>query len=184
MKSSKYLFKSCHILTVFLILFFIFMSSSCSVSRENSLPKDFKSFSDNEKINWLIMTLSPDSIARFICDSEIKTDTIKLLSNFSESIRKIYNQYNDSSKIVFGLSLNEYAASLPAISKMQLYKIAAIDNPRQLGYLYAEDCRKNKVAEEKIIKELSALQRICANDSDYFFNFLKGMQVSKHITNF
>ncbi len=157
--------------------------SACGAKTGNDkagLPNDFASLSDAQKVEYMMNNVSPDSVARFICDAalgklpEARIDTFALASAYA------YEHYNDSDLLVFSREYDDYAANLPLADKMKILAMAGQIDPQGLGYElgleYVSHIRDAKMTVDDVRKEIEAFKDACANDSSTYVRFMKGFQ--------
>lgn len=139
---------------------------------------------DAAKMDYMIHNATPDSVARFICQASlgriegVRIDTLNLAA------LQAYEYYKDDDLQSFQAAFDDYAESLPLPDKMRLYKLAASDNPSQLGYKlgleYANSIREGRMTAAQVEAEISAMRKACSEDpadSLVFKNFMTGFQV-------
>ena len=162
-----------------LIFLCICLLCSCGGNKANPFPSEFKEFTEDEKIQWLTENLPADSVARIICNNSSGLDSVIYINDFSVFVSNLYSKYDAENKDKFGEELNRYAASMPSQYKMKLYMLASQDNPRQLGYRYAEDCDANKTEPAAIEADLAALKTICGSNPGFYTGFINGVNAYK-----
>lgn len=148
---------------------------SCGTIENLRLPEEFFTLKEEEKIDWLRINLTPDSVARLICNNASDLDTLMRIEDIGATLRILYTQYNDSDRYVFGNEVNRHSAALPSQNKMKLYKRAQRENPRRFGYMYGKDCCLNQTDTISVASDLRALKEICDNEDSYFQLFREGM---------
>lgn len=144
------------------------------------MPEDFDRFSDTAKVAYMMEIVSPDSVARFICDAALGKSEAARITAFPEASAYAYQHYADSNLIVFSQELDYYSANLPLPEKMKIYSLAGQMDPQRLGYElgleYVGYIRENKANVEEVKKEIDALKTACGEDSLTYIRFLKGFK--------
>lgn len=148
-------------------------------------PKNFASMSDAAKMAYMMEKVSPDSVARFICNASlghiegVKIDTLSMAALYA------YEHYKDDDLQSFQAAFDAYSDSLPLPDKMKLRKLAASDNPDALGYQlgleYANDIRTGHKSGAEVEAEIAAMKRVCAScpeDSLTFKRFMTGFKIA------
>lgn len=154
----------------------------------SKFPEDFNKKSDEEKVAYLMQTASPDSVARFICRAAlgeipgVKIDTLAIATLYA------YETYKDKNLETFSHAYDAFADELPLDKKMTLRKLAAMEDPMQLGYAlgleYVNSIRLDHKNAKAVEEEIAALKKVCAQnpeDSAMFPRFMKGFQVALEI---
>ncbi len=156
--------------------------ASCS-SRQTpaqTMPDNFDQFADTAKVAYMMDVVSPDSVARFICDAALGKSKVAAITAFPEASAYAYQHYADSSLIAFSQELDYYSANLPLADKMKIYSMAGQTDPQRLGYElgleYVGYIRDNKANVEEVKKEIAALKSACGEDSLTYIRFLKGFK--------
>ena len=166
-------------LRVFAILFFISLFFACHHGGNLNLPKDFSSYSDSMKVEWLTKKFIPDSVARLLCNDAARIDTTLAIKDFNLAVGYAYSGYDDSQREAFANNLNEYAFSLPSQYKMRIYYIGAKGNGRNLGYVYAADMlhTNGNIEKETFQKDVEALKSICSDNPGFVDDFVRGINL-------
>lgn len=146
----------------------------------DALPDNFNTLSDTAKVAYMMETVGPDSVARFICDAalgrhkNLKIDTLTVASAYA------YEHYTDSCLVVFSQELDSYSANLPLADKMSIYSMAGQEDPQRMGYElgleYVSYIRDNKMSAEDVKKEINAFKTACGEDSLTYIRFIKGFK--------
>ncbi len=166
------------------------MLVSCGGSQgaASKFPKDFNSKSDEEKVAYMMQNASPDSVARFICRAAlgelpgVKIDTLAIATLYA------YETYKDKNLETFSHAYDTFADGLPLDKKMTLRKLAATEDPMQLGYAlgleYVNSIRLDHKNAKVVEEEIAALKKVCSQnpeDSAMFPRFMKGFEVALQI---
>lgn len=181
------IFKRCSALLAVAALVVGSLLAGCSKTEKtvSVLPNNGKNMTDEQIVAYLMKTVTPDSVARFICRAslgEIKGIKIDTLAN---ATLYAYENYKDEDLQTFSQALSTYAESLPLSKRMRLLQLEAEQDEMGLGYQlgleYVNDIRMNKKDVASIEKEIAELQKECAKqpqDSATFARFSKGFQVA------
>ncbi len=166
----------------------LMMSCGGSEGSTSNFPKDFNKKSDEEKVAYLMKTASPDSVARFICRAAlgeipgVKIDTLAIATLYA------YETYKDKNLETFSHAYDSFADGLPLDKKMMLRKLAAMEDPMQLGYAlgleYVNSIRLDHKNAKTVEEEIAALKKVCSQnpeDSAMFPRFMKGFEVALEI---
>lgn len=148
-------------------------------------PEGFVAMDDASKIEYMMKTVTPDSVARFICDAalgcldSVRVDTLSMATLYA------YEHYKDDDLQSFQAAYDDYSENLPLDEKMRLRKLAAQDDPDRLGYNlgleYVSDIREGRKSASEVESEIAAMAEICVADSadaQTFRRFMKGFQIA------
>lgn len=151
-----------------------------SHTAERQWPADFNLRDDAAKVDYMMKQVSPDSVARFICDGAlgkiggVKIDTIAI------AVAYAYENYNDSSLMTFSREFDDYSSNLDLSDKMMIYLMAGLSDPKRLGYElgleYVDHIREDSMKVADVKKEIEAFKTACADDSVTYIRFLKGFK--------
>lgn len=151
----------------------------------SDFPAEFNSMSDAQRVRWMMDKVSPDSVARFICNAALgKVEGVRI-DTLANATLYAYEHYQDEKLQTFSSAYDEFAEQLPLDEKMTLRKLAALEDPMGLGYelgleyvnMIRIDCKKSAEVES----EIQALKRACdknPEDSLTYKRFIKGFQVA------
>ncbi|MDE7080755.1 MAG: hypothetical protein K2O78_03780 [Muribaculaceae bacterium] len=150
-----------------------------------AFPEGFAAMDDAAKVEYMMKTVVPDSVARFICNAalghlgNVGIDTLSMASLYA------YEHYKDDELQSFQAAYDAYSENLPLNEKMKLRKLAAQDDPDRLGYNlgleYVSDIREGRKTAAEVESEIAAMQQVCAanpEDSLTFRRFIKGFQIA------
>lgn len=151
----------------------------------SALAEALAGMNDAAKIHYMMNKVTPDSVARFICDASlgrlegVKIDTLSMAALYA------YENYKDEDLQSFQAAFDAYAENLQLPDKMKLRKLAASDNPDALGYQlgleYVDDIRTGKMSSAQVESEIAALKKVCEQnpeDSLTFHRFMTGFKVA------
>ena len=156
---------------------------SCG-NKENSsadrLPANFDSLGDAAKVAYMMKMVSPDSVARFICDAALRKNKGETIDTLAIAVAYAYENFNDSSLIVFSREFEDYSENLPLSDKMKIYMMAGQTDFKRLGYElgleYVNHIRESRMSVEDIKREIEEFRKACADDSATYKRFVKGFK--------
>lgn len=146
-----------------------------------NLPDGFESRSAENKIEYLMKNVAPDSVARFICDAAIgRIPGITI--DLNQATLYAYEHYTGKEMDDFATEFDQYPKTLPLSEKMKLYKKAGTEDPQGLGYTlgleYIQTIREDNKQVEEVRKELEAFRKACAGDADTYRRFMIGFKTA------
>lgn len=146
--------------------------------KQESLPAGFGNLDDASKVAYFMERLSPDSVARLICDASLGKVAEVRIDTFAIAAAYAYEHYSDSCLIAFSKEIDGYTSNLPLPEKMRIYFMAGKADPQRMGYQlgleYVNHIRENSMTVEQIREELEEFRNACAGDSATFRRFVKG----------
>lgn len=171
---------------VWMLVFPILLSAVCcrggAGNETGKLPEDFSSRNDIEKVSFMMETVSPDSVARFICDVALGKIAGVSIDTITHAISYAYENYADSALVDFSQELDDYSASLPLNEKMKIYSMVGKTDPMRMGYElgleFVGHIREKRMTVGQIEEEINAFKNACVNDSDTYHRFVKGFQTA------
>lgn len=153
----------------------------CSKKEGNNLPDNFNNLSNEDKMEFLITNLPPDSTANLICNiamGKVHNARIELQS----ALLYAYEKYDESDLVAFQLALQQYQNSLPLHEQVRITKLLGMEDMDQYGYNLGLSYVGLIRAEQKDIKtitdELQKLQKECKSDPDFYVRFMKGFKTA------
>ena len=143
-------------------------------------PADFNLHDDAAKVDYMMKQVSPDSVARFICDGALgKIDGVTI-DTIAIAVAYAYENYNDSSLMNFSREFDYYSSNLDLPDKMRIYLMAGLSDPKRLGYElgleYVDHIREDSMKVDDVKREIEAFKTACADDSVTYVRFLKGFK--------
>ena len=145
-----------------------------------TMPENFDQLPDTAKVAYMMEVVSPDSVARFICNASLGKSSLGAISAFPEATAYAYQHYADSCLISFSQELDYYSANLPLADKMKIYSLAGQTDPQRLGYElgleYVGYIRENHTNVEEVKREIEAFKTACGEDSLTYVRFIKGFK--------
>lgn len=153
--------------------------SGCKKKEIANLPNTFNSLSTEEKMEYLIKKLPPDSVALFICEASMgkKYDSrIEL----GEAVNYAYTHYNDSTMVIFDDALNQYGDRLPLNERAKFFKLINISDPDMLAYelglKFVGTIRENDMDVKTVKEELDRFMKESEAEPDTYKRFIKGFK--------
>lgn len=173
--------KTCKFIFVFsLCLAFVACSGNGNKNNADNLPAD--NLCDTAKVAFMVQRATPDSVARFICNTAIGLNKGVSLKSLQAAVLYAYEKYKDEDLQKFSEEFDFYAASLPLAQKMQVLSQAALADPDGLGYKmgleYAFQIQSNKLSLKQIDAEIQALKNACGKDSITYLRVLNGLSIA------
>jgi hypothetical protein len=170
----------------FLLATLAIIAVSCGNGKDSTgdFPRDFNSRSDKEKVAYMMEAVTPDSVARFICDATLGDIPGVRIDTMAMAVAYVYEAYKDDVDVInqFGGELDSYAKSLPLDKRMQLLKISGETDSMGLGYQlgleYVGKIRNNSMTTEDIDNELKSFKKACGTDMDTYRRFVQGFKVA------
>ena len=156
--------------------------ASCGSKKsvETVKPKDLSNLSDTAKVAYMMKIVTPDSVARYICDASLGRYPQAKIDTFAIATAYAYQHYADTCLISFSQELDYYSANLPLPDKMKIYSMGGQSNPQGLGYEmgleYVNYIRENKMSVDDVKTEINAFKEACGEDSLTYIRFLKGFK--------
>lgn len=175
--------KSVHRFLQLLPLAAILLLPSCggkTASEQRQFPADFNSRDDASKVEYMMQQVSPDSVARFICDGALGKIDGATIDTIAIAVAYAYENYNDSSLMNFSREFDDYSSNLDLPDKMRIYLMAGLSDPKRLGYElgleYVGHIREERMKVDDVRREIEAFKAACADDSVTYVRFLKGFK--------
>ncbi|MBD5291068.1 MAG: hypothetical protein HDS24_03200 [Bacteroides sp.] len=155
-------------------------SCSRSAKSSDSFPKELIAASDQARLDYVMKSCSPDSLARFIIYSalgkngEVRIDTFALATNY------VYEHLKDQDAVAFSSVYDDLIERLPLPEKMRIYALAGSEDPQGLGYRlgleYLASIREGGKSAADIDREMEALKNACADDTMTYHRFIIGFR--------
>lgn len=155
--------------------------SACSGGNKGSFPENFKSLSTEDKMEYLMANLPPDSVANYICDAAMgKLHNARIELN--PAMAYAYEHYNEEDQVVFQMALAQYQEELPLHERVRITKLLGVEDLDQysydLGLSYVGTIRVEGKDIKQINDELERLQKECASDPDFYKRFMIGFKTA------
>lgn len=149
-------------------------------AEQPGFPPDFDARDDASKVAYMMQTVTPDSVARFICDGALGKIEGAHIDTVAIAVAYAYENYNDSSLMYFSREFDDYSSNLDLPDKMRIYLMAGLSDPKRLGYElgleYVDHIREERMRVDDVRKEIEAFKTACADDSVTYVRFLKGFK--------
>lgn len=161
---------------------FILTGCGGSGKGNGNFPEDFNTRTDGQKVAYVMEATSPDSVARFICYAALgQVDGVRM-DSVSQAVMYAYEHYQGADAEAFGREFDRVQENLPLDDKMRIMKLAGTQDPLglglQLGLHYIDRIRDNKLSAGDVKAEISAFHKACANDTDTYVRFVKGVKAA------
>lgn len=158
----------------------IMASCGSKKSVEQEVSENLSNLSDTAKVAYMMRVVTPDSVARYICDASLGRYPQARIDTFTIATAYAYQHYADTCLISFSQELDYYSANLPLPDKMKIYSMGGQSNPQGLGYEmgleYVNYIRENKMSVDDVKREINAFKDACGEDSLTYIRFLKGFK--------
>lgn len=158
--------------------------SVCSCGGKNGsgdFPDNFGTIGDAGRVSYMMKNVTPDSVARFICDAALGKVEGARIDSLPTATLYAYEHYKNTDLASFAAQYDAYSQSLPLEEKMKLYALAGSYDPQQLGYQlgleYVGNIRSKKMTADQVAAELEEFKKACGNDHDTYKRFVKGFKV-------
>lgn len=158
--------------------------SVCSCGGKNGsgdFPDNFGTIGDAGRVSYMMKNVTPDSVARFICDAALGKVEGARIDSLPTATLYAYEHYKNTDLASFAAQYDAYSQSLPLEEKMKLYALAGSYDPQQLGYQlgleYVGNIRSKKMTADQVAAELKEFKKACGNDHDTYKRFVKGFKV-------
>lgn len=159
----------------------VIMPSCGGKGGSGDFPDNFGTIGDAGRVAYMMKAVSPDSVARFICDAALGKIEGARIDSLPTATLYAYEHYKDTDLASFAAQYDSYSQSLPLEEKMKLYALAGSYDPQQLGYQlgleYVGNIRSKKMTADEVAAELAAFKKACSRDHDTYRRFVKGFKV-------
>lgn len=156
--------------------------ASCGGAKEKTskYPANFKQIGDAGRVAYMIRTVEPDSVARFIIygalgrTPEAPVDTLAIATNYA------YETLQGDALETFSITYDAVQESLPLGDKMRLYVLAGADDPQGVGYRlgleYLASIRNDSKSVKEVEHELEEFRKACGKDTAMYRRFMIGFR--------
>lgn len=146
----------------------------------NDFPKDFNSFSDQQKVAYMMDHAPADSVARFIIYASLgKIEGIRI-DTINNATLTAYENYKDTALQTFSWEFDRLSEELPLPDKMKLRSLVGAEDPQGLGLTlgleYLNQIRVKGMTAKDVLAELNELKKACADDPDLYARFIIGFR--------
>jgi hypothetical protein len=149
-------------------------------NQSGEYPDNFNTIGDAGRVAYMMQKVEPDSLARWIIrgalgqEPGVRVDTFAIATNYA------YEHLRDDALDSFCGAYDSYVESLPIADKMKIYKLAATEDPQQLGYKlgleYMSSIRDNHKSAAEVEKELKEFKKACGTDTETYDRFVIGFK--------
>lgn len=157
----------------------LLLASCGGQKKESSLyPDGFKTIGDAGRVDHMVRTVSPDSVARFIIygalgrNPEAPIDTLAIATNHA------YEILSGDAAETFAIEYDATVEALPLGDKMRVYRLAGSEDPQGLGYKlgleYMASIRDGNKSAAEVEAELKEFRKACASDTAMYRRFITG----------
>ncbi len=150
-------------------------------NRSGDFPDNFGTIGDAGRVSYMMKNVTPDSVARFICDAALGKVEGARIDSLPTATLYAYEHYKNTDLASFAAQYDAYSQSLPLEEKMKLYALAGSYDPQQLGYQlgleYVGNIRSKKMTADQVAAELEEFKKACGNDHGTYKRFVKGFKV-------
>ena len=143
---------------------------------------------DAEKVAIAMKNYTPDSVARFICNTCLGLNKGVSIDTLQSAVLYAYENYKEQDLIKFSEEFDNFTSTLPLAEKMKILSLAALTDPDGLGYKlgleYAVQIKDEKLSLEQIDKNINELKASLGEDSETFVRVLNGLSVALSMPEF
>lgn len=161
----------------------IVLLSLSSCGRNNgsgNFPSDFNKLSDQKRVAYMMENVSPDSVARFICNAALGKISGVRIDSINEATLYAYENYKDDDLVSFSNEFDKFSANLPLQEKMKLYFLSGKVDPQGMGYQlgleYVNNIRVKKLSVNDVKAEIAEFKKACGSDTETYRKFVKGFK--------
>ena len=156
------------------------LGSCGSKGGSGDFPENFDKIGDAGRVAYMMKTVSPDSVARFICDASLGKVEGARIDTITTATLYAYENYKNDDLSLFSDEFDNYSANLPLPEKMKIYSLSGKTDPQGLGYQfgleYVNSIRMKRMKAEDVEKELAEFKKACGPDHDTYRRFVKGFK--------
>lgn len=147
---------------------------------EVGLATKLRSYTDAQKVAYMIKEVSADSVARFVCDAALgKIEGVRI-DTLATATLYAYEQLSGDDLNLFSDEIDRYSSALPLADKMKVYAMMGKADPQNMGYQlgleYLSDIREHRKSAKEIDEEIEAFRKACGDDTETYERFVKGFQ--------
>ena len=143
---------------------------------------------DAEKVAIVMKSATPDSVARFICNTALGLNKGVSIDTLQSAVLYAYEHYADENLMKFSDEFDNYSSSLPLAQKMKIMSLAALTDPDGLGYKlgieYAIQIRDNAMTLKEIDRDMAELKKACGDDMEMYNRVLNGLSIALSMPEF
>lgn len=179
--------KTKHVISLFVIsAFMVACGGNAKKANDAELFKGARN--DAEKVAIAMKNYTPDSVARFICNTCLGLNKGVSIDTLQSAVLYAYENYKEQDLIKFSEEFDNFTSTLPLAEKMKILSLAALTDPDGLGYKlgleYAVQIRDEKLTLEHIDRNINELKASLGEDSETFLRVLNGLSVALSMPEF
>lgn len=161
------------------------MIAGCSSKDGNSsqkFPSNFKTMSDKERMDYVMRTADPDSVARFLCNAAVgKVDGARI-DSLNMAYLYVMERYSGGDLDKFAVEFQNAKDQLPLAEKMQAdFKLGLADSLQvgyDLGLGYVNQIRSKNLDVATAKQEISDFKKACGRDTATYNRFIRGFKTA------
>lgn len=150
------------------------------------LAQSIGNLSDSRKVAYMMERVSPDSVARFICEASlghipgVKIDTLSMATLYA------YENYKSEVDMqTFSSEMDDYVSHLSLENRMNIMKMLGEVDAQALGYQlgleYVDHIRIDNMTPDEVKSEIAAFRKACAADTMMYQRFITGFKVALNV---
>lgn len=158
------------------------LAVSCSKEKKDALPGNFNSLPTEKKMETLVKTMSPDSLAVFLNEAAMgKIEGVNI--NLPEALDYVYLHYDEKDQVAFVEADTRFEESLPLPEKVKYSEKAHPDDREEyfinVGLMYVGVIRDRNLTAAKAKEEVDAFMKECrATNPVLYQRFIKGFKTA------
>ncbi|MCH5214823.1 MAG: hypothetical protein J1E97_06475 [Muribaculaceae bacterium] len=171
------------LLPICMVVWVLLLLGACSKNDgiRNNIPANFNSLSTEDKMDFLMERMPPDSVARFICDAAMgKVYNARI--ELQPARDYAYSHYKVDDIERFEMECINYENSLPLHEKVKFFQLAATDDPDryayELGLSYVGTIREAEMSVKDVQEELDNLRKECKYNKEFYKRFMTGFKTA------
>lgn len=162
------------------VAFAAFLSGCGNKNKETdgSLPSGFNKKTDTEKVAYLMRTVAPDSVARFVMNASLGKIKGVQLDSLAQVELYIVSNYDSQKQLQYAEEAVRLQDQLTLAQRMQLFKKGSADDPigfgLDLGLGYLSVIREKNLSAKDVEKEIKDFKMECKEDTATYRRFVIG----------
>ena len=146
------------------------------------MPDNFQTMSTDEKMEYLMETITPDSLAVYIYESAMGNIYNSHIEP-REAIDYAYINYTrDEDQAAFYEAQEKYKSKLSLADKLKLFRATKEADPEEysyyLGLKYVGEIREQGKQLQSVNKEIENFAKECKSDPEFYKRFIKGFKTA------
>lgn len=167
------------------VVFILMATVSCHRSQKDedgSLPANFATMTDGERMAYMMRRVEPDSVARFLCYASLgrvpgaKIDTLAIAYLYA------VENYRGADNDRFGAAFEFVLKELSLEDKMHTQLALGLSDTLQVGYElglgYVGQIRSHNLKPAEIDRQISSFRSACGGDTATYKRFVKGFRTA------